>query len=202
MRWILLALIFISGIYYLTVHKKKIKEEEQKRVEQVKKETEVLPVKTEKIYVMSFSKDTIAIIKSLTRDVNPEVRFASVEILWQIQEESAPAIIRQMFEMETEDSVRKKIIGMLEKDKSKISLSLLGEALKHYDKDTRIRTVQALGKFTNKEAIPVLNIALNDYDEDVKIAALKAINNIRSVIEQHKEMQLKQKENKPLFKVE
>ncbi len=201
MKWILLALIFISGIYYLISDKKRAELEESQHVAILQKE-DILPVKTEKVYIMKFSRRTLETMRNLTNDVNPEVRFAAAEILWQIQDEQVIAIIKRMLEMETEKSVRIKIIDMLAKDKTKISLALLAEALKSYDKTTRIRAVEALGKFANREAIPVLNIALNDYDEEVRVKALKAINNIRKDIETHKEMQLKQKQAKPIFKVE
>jgi len=189
MKWILLALIFISGIYYLISDKKRAELEESQHVAILQKE-DILPVKTEKVYIMKFSRRTLETMRNLTNDVNPEVRFAAAEILWQIQDEQVIAIIKRMLEMETEKSVRK------------ISLALLAEALKSYDKTTRIRAVEALGKFANREAIPVLNIALNDYDEEVRVKALKAINNIRKDIETHKEMQLRQKQAKPIFKVE
>ena len=54
MKWILLILIFVAGIYHLVSNKNK-KQEQINKAEQIKQE-EVLPVKPERIYVMRFSK--------------------------------------------------------------------------------------------------------------------------------------------------
>jgi HEAT repeat protein len=108
-----------------------------------------------------------------------------------------------MLENETESSVKTQILDMLAKDKSKLSLALLTESLKDYDKETRLHAVRAIGTFSNKEAIPALNRALGDYDEEVRLKALQAVNNIRKDIEAHKEQQLRElASKKPLFRIE
>ena len=91
---------------------------------------------------------------------------------------------------------------MLAKDKSKLSLALLAEALKDYDRETRLKAVEAIGTFSNKEALPALNLAMQDYDEEVRLKALESVNRIRQDVEAHKEQQLRELENKPLFRIE
>jgi HEAT repeat protein len=207
MKWILLLLIFVSGIYYLVnQHKAEVK---QKEMAQLAKKDQIvslpdpaLPVKPEKTYVIKFSMQTLKTLRSLTQDSNEKVRFASAELLWQLQDESAPSVIKNLFENETEPVVKKQLIEMLAKDKSKLSLALLSEALKDYDKETRLKAVEAIGTFSNKEAIPALNRAMEDYDEEVRLKALEAVNRIRQDIEAHKEQQLREMENKPLFRIE
>ncbi|MCG2726293.1 MAG: HEAT repeat domain-containing protein [Elusimicrobia bacterium] len=201
MKWFLMILVFIAGIYYLNEQKEKKTQVEIKKTKQIKQE-EVLPTKPERVYIMRFSKETLVILRGLTMDVNPDVRFAAMELLWQMQDEQSPAIIKNMFETETESSVKQNLINMLGKDKTRISLHLLAEALGNYDKKTKISAVKAIGGFGNKEAIPILNIALNDYDEDVKIEALKAINSIRKDVEADKEKLIQELEMKPIFKIE
>ncbi len=207
MKWLLMLLIFISGIYYL-VNQHKRETAQKQMIEMAKKdqikalEEPQLPTKSERPYMMKFSLQTIKTLRSLTQDPNEKVRFASAELLWQLQDESAPGVIKAMFENETEPDVKKQLIDMLAKDKSKLSLALLGEALKDYDRDTRLRAVEAIGNFSNKEAIQVLNRSLEDYDEEVRLKALEAINRIRRDIEAHKEQQLREMENKPLFRIE
>ena len=207
MKWLLLLLIFISGIYYL-VNQHKAEVRQREIAQQAKKDQVVslpdpsLPVKPEKTYVIKFSMQTLKTLRSLTQDSNEKVRFASAELLWQLQDESAPSVIRNMFENETEPTVKKQLIEMLAKDKTKLSLALLSEALKDYDRDTRLAAVAAIGTFSNKEAIPALNRALEDYDEEVRLKALEAVNRIRQDIEAHKEQQLREMENKPLFRIE
>ncbi|MBU2530580.1 MAG: HEAT repeat domain-containing protein [Elusimicrobia bacterium] len=203
MKWFLLILTFIAGIYYLTSQKQNQKQAqlEMKKAAEVKKE-DVLPVKPERVYIMRFSRETLLIMRKLTQDSNPDIRFAATELLWQMQDEQSPAIIKNMFEMETDSEVKQNLIRMLAREKTRISLHILSEALNNYDKQTKLSAVRAIGTFANKEALPILNIALNDYDEEVKIEALKAINSIRKDVESNKEKQLQELEVKPIFKID
>jgi len=209
MKWFLMLLIFVAGIFYLVNQNKH--EAREKAAQQLTQEQKVaalqepvLPIKPEKPYVMKFSMQTIKTLRTLSQDSNEKVRYAAAELLWQLQDETAPAVIKSMFENETEPQVKKQLIEMLQKDKSKLSLALLTEALKDYDKDTRLKAVEAIGSFSNKEAIPALNRALEDYDEEVRYKALEAVNRIRKDIEANKEQQLHELETskKPLFRVE
>lgn len=208
MKWFLMLLIFVAGIYYL-VGQKRDEAKKQEMIELAKKDQAsvlqepALPLKPQKTYVIQFSKATLDTLRGLTQDADPKVRFAAAELLWQLQDESAPGVIKDMLDNETDSTVKIQLIDMLAKDKSKLSLALLTEALKDYDTDTRLHAVQAIGTFSNKEAIPALDRALNDYDEKVRLAALKAVNNIRKDIEAHKEQQLRElQDKKPLFRIE
>lgn len=207
MKWFLMFLIFVAGIYYM-VNQRKAEVRKQEMVQLAKKDQVKtlqepdLPPKTEKVYMMKFSLQTIKTLRGLTNDSNSKVRFAAAELLWQLQDESAPAVIKNMFENETETEMKKRLIDMLGKDKSKLSLSLLAEALKDYDRETRLRAIEAMATFTTKEAIVALNRTLEDYDEEVRLKSLEAVNRIRSDIEAHKEQQLRELESKPLFRIE
>ena len=207
MKWFLMLLIFIAGVYYL-VNQNKEEARKQEMLQLAKKDQitalpePALPVKPEKTYIIKFSMATLKTLRSLTEDANERVRFAAAELLWQLQDESAPGVIKNMLENETESSVKKQLIDMLAKDKSKLSLALLTESLNDYDRETRLHAVRAIGTFSNKEAIPALNRALQDYDEEVRLKALEAVNSIRKDIETHKEQQLRELETKPLFRIE
>lgn len=207
MKWILMVLIFLAGIYYLVNQNKN--EAKKKEMLQLAKKDEitalpdpVLPVKPEKTYLIKFSMETLKTLRGLTQDSNEKVRFAAAELLWQLQDESAPGVVKGMFENETEIFVKKSLITMLSKDKTKLSLALLTEGLKDYDKETRLASIAAIGTFSNKEAIPALKPALQDYDEEVRLKALEAVNRIRLDIEAHKEQQLRELDSKPLFRIE
>lgn len=203
MRWILLLLIFLVGIYFYFFSRKQPEKLSLVPTVQEKKPdpTETLPVKKEKTHYITFSTQTIKTFRSLTTDTNENVRFAAVELLWQIQDVKTPSIIKEMLESETEQTVKFNIIKMLSEDKSKISLSLLSKALDNYDKETRLKAVEAIGTFCNKEAIPILSKALKDYDETIRLKALESINKIRKDIEHHKEQQLKETEMTPIFRI-
>ena len=207
MKWFLMLLIFLAGVFFL-VNQNKTEVKKKEMIKLAKKDEitslpdPVLPVKPEKIYLIKFSMETLKTLRGLTQDSNEKVRFAAAELLWQLQDESAPGVIKGMLETETEAFVKKSIITMLAKDKSKLSLALLTEALKDYDKETRLNAVIAIGTFSNKEAIPALSRALQDYDEEVRLKALEAVNRIRLDIEAHKEQQLRELDSKPLFRIE
>ena len=207
MKWILMVLIFLAGIYYLVNQNKN--EAKKKEMLQLAKKDEItalpdpaLPVKPEKTYLIKFSMEPLKTLRGLTQDSNEKVRFAAAELLWQLQDESAPGVVKAMFENETELFVKKSLITMLSKDKTKLSLALLTEGLKDYDKETRLASIAAIGTFQNKEAIPALKPALQDYDEEVRLKALEAVNRIRLDIEAHKEQQLRELDSKPLFRIE
>jgi len=201
MKWILLLLIFIGGIYYLVQQDKRekvlVQQAEQLRKDQT---SETLPIKTEKQLTLRFSADTVQTLRGLTQDANEKVRFAAAELLWQLQDEQAPSVIKKMLQEETDPATRQALIALLSAEKTKISLALLAEALNDYDKETRLKAVDAIGGFTSKEALPVLGKALKDYDEDVKLKALEAINKVRKDLETQKAQQLQQLEPDPLFK--
>lgn len=207
MKWILMVLIFVAGIFYL-VNQNKNEAKKQEMLQLAKKDDisslpdPALPVKPEKTYLIKFSMETLKTLRGLTQDSNEKVRFAAAELLWQLQDESAPGVLKTMFENETEQFVKKSIIAMLAKDKTKLSLALLSEALKDYDKETRLAAVAAIGTFSNKEALPPLARAMQDYDEEVRLKALEAANRIRLDIEAHKEQQLRELDSKPLFRIE
>lgn len=207
MKWILMFLIFLAGVYYL-VNENKNEAKEKEMLQLAKKDNitalpdPALPVKPEKTYLIKFSMETLKTLRGLTQDSNEKVRFAATELLWQLQDESAPGVVKNMFENETEIFVKKSLITMLSKDKTKLSLALLTEGLKDYDKETRLAAIAAIGTFMNKEAIPALKPALQDYDEEVRLKALEAVNRIRLDIEAHKEQQLRELDSKPLFRIE
>lgn len=209
MKWFLLFLIFIAGIYYL-VNQRKEEMRQKVAAEQVQKDKIIataepdLPQKPDKVYVMKLSMQTLSTLRTLTYDANDKVRAAAVDLLWQLQDDQAPVIIKRIFQEETEDSVKKNLIDILARDKSKLSLALLSEAMNSYDKETRLRAVDAIGSFSNKEAIQVLNKGLKDYDEDVRLKSLEAVNRIRRDIEANKEHALNdlQGQQQPAIKIE
>lgn len=207
MKWIIMLLVFVGGIYYL-VNRHKAELRQQELSEQIKKdkavavEEQALPQAPEKIYAIKFSLNTLKTLRALTQDPNEKVRFAAAELLWQLQDEQIPVIIKTMFADETEPLVKKNIIDILAKDKSKLSLALITIAINDYDKETRLKAVEAIGTFSNKEAITALHPALKDYDEEIRLKAIEAVNHIRQDIETNKEQKLRETKVEPIFKIE
>lgn len=208
MKWPLMVLIFIAGVYYL-VSQHRTETRDKAAAEQLRQDSArttsaegTLPLKPEKAYLIQFSAQTLKTLRMLANDSNENVRFASVELLWQLQDDMAPSYIKRMFQEETDINVKKMLIEMVSKDKSKLSLALLAEAINDYDKGIRLQAVEAVGDFSSKEAILVLNKAMQDYDDEVRLKAVEAVNRIRKDIEAHKEQQLKDLAKKPLFRIE
>ena len=206
-RTLILLIIFVGGIYFL-MNKKKQDAVEAQKIEEIKKQ-EIkeldpnLPDYIKEDYMLNFSKNTIDTLKNLVSDTNENVRFSAIELLWQLKERDVDRIIKRSFDMETESSIKIKIIDMLSKEKSKLSLHLIAYALKNYDKDARVRACEVMGDFVDKETITLLTPALKDYEDDVRIKALDSINKVKKSIEQHRESKLKEiLEPKPIFRVE
>jgi HEAT repeat protein len=206
MKWFLMLLVFIAGIYYLVNQRgmearrkaaaDKTKQEQIKAIEEMP-----LPVRPEKEHVIQFSMQTLQTLRTLASDSNEKVRFAAIELLWELQDEQAPSVIKRMLQEETDTGVKKRLIAMIAKDKSKLSLALLSEAMNDYDKNTRLLAVEAIGGFSNKEAILVLNKGMKDYDEEVRLKSIEAVNRVRGDIEANKEQQIKELVKRPLFTV-
>ncbi|OGS13424.1 MAG: hypothetical protein A2234_10035 [Elusimicrobia bacterium RIFOXYA2_FULL_58_8] len=201
--------IFVGGIFYLINQKKQEAINADKlrlaKADQIKLSEPALPVKQEKSTALKFSQQTLSTLRSLTGDSNEKVRLAAAELLWQIQDENVFELIKGMFETETEASTKKQLIDILKQDKNKQSLALISEALKDYDKETRLKAVETIGTFASKEAIPALNLALKDYEEEVRLRALKAVDTLRKDIEARKTAELQQLQDtqkKPEFTIQ
>lgn len=208
MKWFLTLLIFIAGVYYLINQRKaemrQVEMNQKAAAEQVKQDISKAarePAAPERASVLTFSMQTLNTLRELPFDPNEKVRAAAAELLWQLQDDQAPSIIKRMFQEETEESVKKDLIGLLAKDKSMLSLALLSEALNAYDNETKLRAVDAISTFSNREAILALNKGLTDEDEEIRLKVLEAVNRIRRDIVANKERQLRgMKDLKPLFK--
>ena len=206
MKWFLILLVLIAGIYYLVSQRgmetRRKAAADKTTQEQIKAIEEMpLPVKPEKDHVIQFSLQTLQTLRTLASDSNEKVRFAAVELLWELQDDQAPSVIKRMLQEETDAGVKKRLIAMVAKDKSKLSLALLSEAMNDYDKDTRLLAVNAIGGFSSKEAILVLNKGMKDYDEEVRLKSIEAVNRVRGDIEANKEQQIKELVKRPLFTI-
>lgn len=207
MKNIILLVIFSASVYFY-FHQKKQKEIEKQRLEEIKKEEiknidPILPTYVKSEYMLQFSKTTIDTLKKLVYDTNENVRFSAIELLWQLKDRDIPKIVKNALDTETETNQKIKIIEMLSKEKSKLSLYLIAHALKNYDREVRIKACEVMGDFIDKETINLLTPALNDYDEDVKKKALESVKKVKLAIEQHREQKVKEIfEPKPIFKVE
>lgn len=207
MKNLLIIIVFGASVYFF-FHQQKQKEVKQKKIEEIKKEEiknidPVLPGYVMSEYMLQFSRTTINTLKQLVNDTNESVRFSAIELLWQLKDKDIPKIIKNALETESETEIKIKIIDMLSKEKSKLSLYLIAHALKNYDKDVRLKACEVMGDFIDKETINLLTPALNDYDEDVKKKAIESVKKVKNLIEQHREQKVKEIfEPKPIFTVQ
>jgi len=209
MKWFIMLLLFIGGIGYLVKHN--LREAERKRIlaeeaqkEQIKTAPEAdLPEKPEKIYTMNFSPQTIKTLRDMTLDPNDQVRFASIELLWQLQDEQAPGIMKRILRDEMDSDSKSRLIDMLSKERSKMSLALLADSLlNNYDKNTKLKVIQAITSIPSKESISVLTRSMQDTDEEVRLRSIEAINTIRNEIEARKAQEIQEVHKKPILKME
>jgi len=203
--FILLLIIFIAGVFYLIKqHKVDLRQEaavQQEKENLIRSSEPVLPLKPENP-ALNISIQTHMALRTLARDGDEKNRSAAAELLWRIQDDQAAAVIKRMLQEETDETVKSTLIGILAQDKSKLGLALLSEAMKSYDKGTRLKAVSALGTFSNTEAITALNTGLKDYDNNIRLKSQEAIQSVRNNIEAYRKQQiLELKDSKSLFKL-
>ncbi|MFH1618701.1 MAG: HEAT repeat domain-containing protein [bacterium] len=195
MKWIIAIVILIAGVYY---HKSQRKAEElkkQKYEESINRDMpdDRLPDKLNKKSTVRLSVETRRILRNMARDSDEKVRWASLELLYQLDDEQAAAIIRESLVSEPDLWIKQNTISMLGQHKDRQSLALLQVALDGYDKEIRLSAVQAIGNFDNADALPILNKAMEDYDPDVKLKAIEALNKIQKTASARKGSQLRNK---------
>ena len=90
MKWFLMLLILLAGIYYLVNRNKN--EAKKEMIQLARKEAIIalpelaLPIKPKKTYLIKLSMETLKTLRGLTGDSNEKVRFAAVELLWQLKD--------------------------------------------------------------------------------------------------------------------
>ncbi|MGC8867929.1 MAG: HEAT repeat domain-containing protein, partial [Elusimicrobiales bacterium] len=164
MRGLFLIVIFVASVYFFISHQKH-KQQEQKKVEEVKKVIRKeefknidpsLPDYITNEYMLQFSKTTIETLRKLVYDTNENVRFAAIELLWQLKDRDIQKIIKKALDTETEAEIKIKIIDMLSKEKSRLSLHLIAHALNNYEKNVRARACEVMGDFIDRQTIDLL----------------------------------------------
>ena len=107
MKLVVMLLIFAGGVYFL-VHRHQVEVRRQAQIaEQERKakaaalEEAALKQAPERDHTIRLSQKTLQTLRELTEDPNEEVRYASAELLWQLQDEQVPNIIKRLLADET-----------------------------------------------------------------------------------------------------
>lgn len=126
-----------------------------------------------------FSPQEIERVRGATRDSDPAVRWAAIELLYKLRDPEAPRILEGMLAMDAETSVRKNALGLMRQDPGPRAVEDLLVGLKDTDKDIRASTLLALGEIGGPGTAGAVAALLNDSDPEVRLNALRALGRIR-----------------------
>ena len=120
--------------------------------------------------------DELAKIRKNARGGAPNVRWASIELLYALGDpESVPLLERAVTE-EADPANKLKALKMLTEAGGKASVSGIVKGLKDPDKDVRIATIQALEKLGDPAAARwIAQAADKEYEPEVKVEAFRAL---------------------------
>ncbi|MBI5243908.1 MAG: HEAT repeat domain-containing protein [Elusimicrobia bacterium] len=122
----------------------------------------------------------VAQILRTTKDSDPHVRWAAIELLYRMGHPEAMKLIENTIAMETNAEIRHQAINFLKsaphKDASRQILPALGDT----DIQTRSAALTALGERGDKEIAPEIVKMLSDSEPDVRVKALQALSRLQS----------------------
>ncbi|MBI4057484.1 MAG: HEAT repeat domain-containing protein [Elusimicrobia bacterium] len=177
MKWILMVTIFILGVWYLV---NKNHEPVAPAVSQNPTQQQILSGPQPALRLTPETQETL---KKISKDPEPKVRWAAMEIIYRLKDPQAILTIHQALPNETDPWVRKNIYQMFAESKDRNAMPLLLKGLKDYDKEVRIAAINAIGALEDPSVVPLLNEVLKDFDPDIKLETIKTIDNLRKIAE-------------------
>lgn len=118
-------------------------------------------------------------VRTATKDSDPQVRWAAIDLLYRLKDPQAVKIIEQTLAVDTEPSVRRNAIDILKQhDKNGVGRELL-PALRDTEKDIRIAALIALGEYGRPSTVSDVSELLTDSEPEVRIQALRTLSRIQ-----------------------
>ncbi|MDE2490525.1 MAG: HEAT repeat domain-containing protein [Elusimicrobia bacterium] len=122
-----------------------------------------------------FSSADVAKVRLSLNDPDPNVRWAAIQLLYNIHDPELGPILEKMMETDPDTGLRIKIVGMM---KDRPDLARLGgmiKGLQDFDKNVRIASLKALGDVGDPSVSTWVTALLQDPDPDVRIEALRTL---------------------------
>lgn len=142
-------------------------------------------IETEPPQVMSDAE--LARIRQATKDADPQVRWAAIQLLYQLKDKRAYKILEEALAIDTEPSVRRNALEVIKEANRPESAQTLVKALMDSEMDIRLAALNALGDVGDPLTAPSVAGALHDIEPQVRTAALTALSRIqRKVADDHR----------------
>lgn len=142
-------------------------------------------IETEPPQVMSDAE--LSRIRQATKDSDPQVRWAAIQLLYQLNDPRAYKILEEALAMDSELQVRRNALDVIRDAKRPESAQVLVRALNDSEKDLRIAALNALGDVADPLTAPSVAGALLDVEPDVRTAALSTLARIqKKATDQHR----------------
>lgn len=127
-----------------------------------------------------FSDQDIARIKASTRDSNPQVRWAALQLLFTLGEPEILALLEESITRDTEPANRVRALELLRQRKGIETLQGMLRGLKDPEKEVRVAALEAIQQSGEPAAIPwVAEAATRDYEPDVRSRALRVLSSFQ-----------------------
>lgn len=114
----------------------------------------------------------LAKIREATKDADPQVRWAAVELLYRVKDPLAGQVLRSLLATDTDFTVKTKAIEALTRSGNPGSIEDVMVALKDPAKEVRLAALLSLGEMGDARLAPVVVEMLRDYEPDVRMQAL------------------------------
>ena len=126
-------------------------------------------------------------IRQATKDADPQVRWAAIQLLVQLKDPRAFKILEESLAIDTEVSVRQNALRMVREANRPESAQTLVKALMDSEKEIRMAALSALGEVGDPVTAPAVAESLRDVEPDVRAAALTTISRIQQKVnDQHR----------------
>jgi HEAT repeat protein len=177
----LMIFVFVGGLYYLYVRRNTPPEEPPPP-----------PPALLNTPAPVMSPEEIEKVRMATKDSDPQVRWAAIELLNRIHDPQAPKILEEMMAIDTESSVRQNALGVL---KSSNDPKKLVAALKDSEKGIRLAALMALGDIGDPSVTPDIVAMMNDVEPEIRLQSIQALGHIQERrIQEYQQQQQKLKE--------
>lgn len=121
----------------------------------------------------------LARIRQATKDSDPQVRWAAIQLLYQVNDPRAMKIIEETLSADTEASMRRNALEIVRQANRPESAQTLVKALMDSEMEIRLAALSALGDVGDPAMAPAIAGALHDIEPEVRTAALTALATIQ-----------------------
>lgn len=122
-----------------------------------------------------FSETELAKIRLSLQDADTSVRWAAVQLLFNIHDPQLPQVLEHMLAQDPDPELRMKVVGLYKGHEDLARLGALVRGLNDVDKGVRIASLQALGDIGDPSVSTWVTALLKDVEVDVRIEALRTL---------------------------